>query len=85
MTDDVDIVPQGAIEIGAGVEFLQNAKFPLSGLKGDLTRVGDLIAPVRLCCRTEADGQEEREERTNAAGASANHVAPFRRARVEQD
>jgi hypothetical protein len=42
MTDDVDIVPQGAIEIGAGVEFLQNAKFPLSGLKGDLTRVGDI-------------------------------------------
>jgi hypothetical protein len=42
ITDDVDIVPQGAIEIGAGVEFLQNAKFPLSGLKGDLSRVGDI-------------------------------------------
>jgi len=42
ITDDVDIVPQGAIEIGAGVEFLQNAKFPLSGLTGDLTRVGDI-------------------------------------------
>ena len=42
LTDDVDIVPEGAINIGAGVEFLQNAKFPLSGLKGDLTRVGDI-------------------------------------------
>ena len=42
LTDDVDIVPQGSIDIGAGVEFLQNAKFPLSGLKGDLTRVGDI-------------------------------------------
>jgi len=42
ITDDVDIVPQGAIEVGAGVEFLQNAKFPLSGLTGDLTRVGDI-------------------------------------------
>lgn len=42
LTDDVDIVPQGAIDIGAGVEFLQNAKFPLSGLKGDLTKVGDI-------------------------------------------
>ena len=42
ITDDVDIVPQGAVEVGAGVEFLQNAKFPLSGLKGDLTRVGDI-------------------------------------------
>jgi len=42
LTDDVDIIPQGAIDIAAGVDFLQNAKFPLSGLKGDLTRVGDI-------------------------------------------
>jgi len=42
ITDDVDITPTGAIEVGAGVDFLQNVKFPLSGLKGDLTRVGDL-------------------------------------------
>jgi hypothetical protein len=42
ITDDVDITPQGASDVGAGVEFLQNAKFPLSGLKGDLTRVGDI-------------------------------------------
>ena len=42
ITDDVDITPQGAFDVGAGVEFLQNAKFPLSGLKGDLTRVGDI-------------------------------------------
>lgn len=42
ITDDIDITPPGAIEIGAGVDFFQNAKFPLSGLKGDLTRVGDI-------------------------------------------
>lgn len=42
ITDDVDITPPGAFDIGAGVDFFQNAKFPLSGLKGDLTRVGDL-------------------------------------------
>lgn len=42
ITDDVDIVPTGTVEIGAGVDFLQNVKFPLSGLKGDLTRVGDI-------------------------------------------
>lgn len=42
ITDDIDITPQGAIEISAGVDFLQNVKFPLSGLKGDLTRVGDI-------------------------------------------
>lgn len=42
LTDDVDIAPSGTINVGAGVDFIQNAKFPLSGLKGDLTRVGDI-------------------------------------------
>ena len=42
ITDDVDITPPGAVEIGAGIDFLQNVKLPLSGLKGDLTRVGDI-------------------------------------------
>ena len=42
LTDDVDITPQGSINLGVGVDFLQNAKFPLSGLRGDLTRVGDI-------------------------------------------
>jgi hypothetical protein len=42
LTEDVDITPEGAIEIGAGIDFLQNAKFPLSGLRGDQTRVGDI-------------------------------------------
>jgi len=42
LTDDVDIIPSGTIEVGAGVDFLQNVKLPLSGLKGDLTRVGDI-------------------------------------------
>lgn len=44
ITDDVDITPEGAVEVGVGVDFFQNAKFPLSGLKGDLTRVGDIRA-----------------------------------------
>lgn len=42
LTDDIDITPPGSIELGVGVDFLQNAKFPLSGLKGDITRVGDI-------------------------------------------
>ncbi len=42
LTDDIDITPPGSIEIAAGTDFFQNAKFPLSGLKGDLTRVGDI-------------------------------------------
>ncbi|MBK8150751.1 MAG: hypothetical protein IPN69_16215 [Acidobacteria bacterium] len=42
LTEDVDITNTGAIEVSAGVDFLQNVKFPLSGLKGDLTRVADI-------------------------------------------
>ena len=42
ITEDVDIIPSGTIEISAGADFLQNVKFPLSGLRGDLTRVGDI-------------------------------------------
>jgi hypothetical protein len=42
LTDDIDITPTGSLEIGVGVDFLQDAKFPLSGLTGDLTRVGDI-------------------------------------------
>lgn len=42
ITDDIDVVTAGSLEISAGVDFLQNAKFPLSSLRGDLTRVGDI-------------------------------------------
>jgi hypothetical protein len=42
ITDDIDITPPGAVSIGVGVDFIQNAKFPLSGLTGDLTRVADI-------------------------------------------
>ena len=41
LTEDVDIIKQGVIRIETGVEFLQNQQFPLSGLRGDLMRLGD--------------------------------------------
>jgi hypothetical protein len=40
LTEDVDIIPPGSFRIQVGIDFAQNAKFPLSGLTGDLTRVG---------------------------------------------
>jgi hypothetical protein len=42
LTDDVDITPPGSINLGVGVDFFQRARFPLSALEGDLTRVGDI-------------------------------------------
>src|SRR5438132_5273361 len=40
LTEDVDIIPPGSMRIEAGIDFLQGASFPVSGLTGDLTRVG---------------------------------------------
>jgi hypothetical protein len=40
LTEDVDIIPPGTVRIETGLDFLQGAKFPASGLSGDLTRVG---------------------------------------------
>lgn len=41
ITEDVDIIKPGVIRIESGFEFLQNQKFPLSGLRGDVTKLAD--------------------------------------------
>jgi len=48
ITEDVDIIPPGSIRLEAGIDFLQNAKFPLSGLTGDQTRVGVISVNIGL-------------------------------------
>ncbi|HEX8096848.1 MAG TPA: hypothetical protein VF507_02375, partial [Pyrinomonadaceae bacterium] len=48
LTEDVDIIPTGTMRIEAGIDFYQNAKFPASGLTGDLTRVGVIGVNVGL-------------------------------------
>jgi hypothetical protein len=40
LTEDVDIIPPGSMRIEAGIDFVQRARFPVSGLSGDLTRAG---------------------------------------------
>ncbi len=40
LTDDPDPVALGLVRTGLGIEFMQGQHFPLSGLEGDLTRVG---------------------------------------------
>jgi hypothetical protein len=41
ITEDVDIIKPGLIRIESGFEFLQNQTFPLSGLRGDVTKIAD--------------------------------------------
>ena len=40
ITEDVEIVKPGALRVDFGFDFVQNREFGLSGLQGDLTRVG---------------------------------------------
>jgi hypothetical protein len=39
-TDDAELLGVGRIQLGFGVEFLQGKRYPISGLEGDLTRLG---------------------------------------------
>lgn len=42
LTEDVDIIKPGVIRIETGFEFLQDQRFPLSGLRGDVTKLADM-------------------------------------------
>ena len=39
-TQETTILPPGTVSLQFGFDFLQNAKYPLSGLRGDLTSLG---------------------------------------------
>ncbi len=73
LTDDVDITPAGSVEISAGVDFFQNAKFPLSGLTGDLTRIGDIRLKTGFASNVELqiEGTLQNFLAINSAGVSA--------------
>jgi hypothetical protein len=53
ITEDVDIIPPGSLRIEAGVDFMQKARFPVSALNGDLTRVGVLGISIGLAPNVE--------------------------------
>lgn len=73
ITEDVDIAPQGSVRVSAGVDFLQNAKFPLSGFKGDLTRVGVISVGIGFAPNVEfqVEGTLQNFLAINSAGTSA--------------
>lgn len=73
LTDDVDITPAGAFDLAAGVDFYQDAKFPLSGITGDLTRVGDIRVRTGLASNVEIqiEGSIQNYVAINSQGPSA--------------
>jgi len=45
-TDDADLLATGMIRASVGIEFLQGQRYSLSGLRGDLTRMG--VASIQM-------------------------------------
>ncbi len=73
LTEDVDIIPPGTVRIEAGIDFLQRAKFPASGLTGDLTRVGVIGVSVGFAPNVEfqIEGVAQNFLSINSRGPSA--------------
>ncbi|MFN2492143.1 MAG: hypothetical protein ABR501_04580, partial [Pyrinomonadaceae bacterium] len=73
ITEDVDIIPPGTMRIEAGIDFLQGARFPASGLTGDLTRVGVLGVSIGFAPNVEfqIEGVAQNFLSINSRGASA--------------
>jgi hypothetical protein len=73
ITEDVDIIPPGTLRIEAGVDFLQGAKYPVSGLTGDVTRVGVLGISIGFAPNVEfqIEGVAQNFLSINTRGTSA--------------
>ena len=73
ITEDVDIIPPGTIRIEAGIDFMQGARYTVSGLTGDLTRVGVIGINFGMSPNVEfkIEGVAQNYLSINSRGASA--------------
>lgn len=73
ITEDVDIIPPGSIRIEAGIDFMQGARYTVSGLTGDLTRVGVIGVNFGMSPNVEfqIQGVAQNYLSINSRGASA--------------
>jgi len=73
LTEDVDIIPPGTIRIEAGIDFMQGARYTVSGLNGDLTRVGVIGVSVGMGPNVEfqVEGVAQNFLSINSRGLSA--------------
>jgi hypothetical protein len=80
ITEDVDVLQPGSLRIQAGIDFIQDAKFPASGLTGELTRVGVIGFHVGLSPNVEFSiegvAQNFLSINTRRAGAFPLEIAP---------
>src|SRR5262245_1447570 len=72
ITDDDNITTKGALNISAVVDLLQRAKFPLSGLNGDETRLADIRIKTGFASNVELqiEGSLQNYLAINSAGPS---------------
>ncbi|MDX6290857.1 MAG: hypothetical protein QOH42_2656 [Blastocatellia bacterium] len=73
LTEDVDIIAPGSLRIEAGIDFVQRAKYPVSGLTGDLTRAGVFGISIGLAPNVEIqiEGVAQNLLSINSRGPSA--------------
>ena len=80
ITEDVDVLAPGTLRVEAGIDFMQDARFPASGLTGDLTRVGVIGVHVGLSPNVEFSiegvAQNFLSINTRRAGAFPLEIAP---------
>jgi hypothetical protein len=55
VTEDVDIVPPGSVRFEIGFDLQQNRNYPLSGLNGDLSRLGVVAMAFGLAPNVEVE------------------------------
>src|ERR1044072_522312 len=77
ITEDVDVLEPGSLRVQVGIDFTQDAKFPASGLTGDLTRVGVIGVHVGLSPNVEfsIEGVAQNFLSINTRGTSAFPLA----------
>ena len=77
ITEDVDIIPPGSMRLEAGIDFVQKARFPVSGLTGDLTRAGVIGINIGLAPNVEVqiEGVAQNFLSINSQGPSAIQLA----------
>lgn len=76
ITEDVDVLPPGTLRIEAGIDFLQDAKFPASGLTGDLTRAGVIGVNIGLSPNVEFQIEGVAQNFLSVNSASATPAIP---------
>jgi hypothetical protein len=77
ITEDVDIIAPGSLRLEAGIDFFQNAKFPVVGITGDQTRIGVIGVTIGLSPNVEVQIEGVAQNFVSVNTRSANPAVPF--------